>query len=160
MSTRPILTSGTRASTDSGVTLAATPSRLAIALHRSTSKPTISRVFGSGAANGGTSAKVPQRSSFRCWMSCNWSARADRLALRLRATTARESMKRWVVAISDSWGQGGSVGTQVGQETLRPRVLRAAEKGLGRGRFENAAGVHEPDPVGNLPREGHLVGDA
>ena len=52
-----------------------------MALHRSTSKPTISRVFGSGAANGGTSAKVPQRSSLRCMMSCSWSACGrDRLA--------------------------------------------------------------------------------
>ena len=39
---------------------------------------------------------------------------------------------------------------QVRQESLRARVLGAGEEGLGVGLLENAAGVHEPDAVGEV----------
>src|SRR5206468_866383 len=132
-----------------------TPSCFASALHRSTSKPTISRVFGSGAANGGTSAKVAQRSSLRCWMSCHWSARTG-VAAPHRARAARARRVGRICMGTPGVEGSGSMRAQVRQEPLRARMLRLLEERLGLGDFEDRAGVHEPDAVGDLARETHL----
>src|SRR6516225_1639647 len=152
MSTRPILTSGTRASTETGTTVAFTPNCLASALQRSTSKPTISRVFASGAANGGTSAKVAQRNSLRCWMSCHWSASAgpeaaaSRIAERANRLERRTCMMG-LLSKKDKWLE--SMRTQIGEKALRAWVLRVLEEGVRTGGLEDRARVHEPDAIGD-----------
>src|SRR3954470_1346609 len=54
----------------------------------------------------------------------------------------------------------GVVGSEdAGQEGLRPFVLRGVEHLLGRAGLDDAAVVHEHDPVGHPAGEADLVGD-
>jgi hypothetical protein len=50
--------------------------------------------------------------------------------------------------------------SDVGQELLRARMLRAVEEVVGRGALQHLALVHEQHAVGHLARKAHLVRDA
>src|SRR5438045_1274549 len=55
---------------------------------------------------------------------------------------------------------GASVLQDFREELLRPRRAGLAEEILGGGVLDDPSAVHEHDPVRDLARESHLVGDA
>ena len=104
---------------------------------------------------------MPQRSSLRAMMSSSWSALAGPLAAVI-ATAAKARLRVVILTVmadllwllvSDQW-----------RRSDRKRCARGCwgllKKASGVADLEDAAGVHEPDAVGDFAREAHLVGDA